>query len=109
MKPLRLIPLGLLGFVLGCDNRPAGNSPPPPGSTGGYLDNMVQAKQRAEKTTETAQVNDAIKQYFIQEGRFPNTLEELEDKSFIVAIPIPPAGLTWKYDTNNGVASLEAE
>jgi hypothetical protein len=100
----------LLGLTLiaGCSEKPAPASPPPPpqAEPTDYLNTVVRAQKHATKTIDAAAVNKALQEFYITEGRFPKTLKELEEKSYLPAVPVLPAGMTWDYDTNTGVAKV---
>jgi len=72
-----------------------------------YLNSAAQAQKRAVKTVDLVAVNKAVEAFYVQEGRFPKKLEELEDKGFIRAIPPLPLGKKFDYDTNSGVVKIE--
>jgi hypothetical protein len=74
-----------------------------------YLKSAAQSQKRAVKTIDLVAINKAIEAFYVQEGRFPKTLEELEDKGFMRTIPLPPAGMKLNYDTNSGLVTIEKD
>ena len=90
-------------------------SKPAPSSTSGgnpitapvdYLGAIGKAKQKADKTVASAGLDQAIKMFYAQEGRFPKTLNELVRPDYLNAIPPPPAGMKYSYDPTNGVVKV---
>jgi hypothetical protein len=116
MKAVRpVIPLVLL-LLTGCDesskltrSAPSADRSGAASAPADYLKSAGQAKQRAVKTIDVAAINKAIESFYVQEGRFPKSLDELEDKAFVRAVPLPPAGMKLNYDTNDGVVTLEKD
>jgi len=74
-----------------------------------YLKTTTQSQQRAVKTVDLVALNKAVESFFVQEGRFPKALEELETRNYLRALPPAPVGMKFAYDTNNGVVTLEKE
>ena len=74
-----------------------------------YLKSTAQSQQRAVKTVDLAALNKAVESFYIQEGRFPKTLEELQEKNYLRTIPPVPSGMKFNYDATNGVVTLEKE
>jgi len=74
-----------------------------------YLNSAAQAQQKAVKTVDLVAINKAVEAFYIQEGRFPKTLEELQDKGFMRAVPVPPPGIKLNYDTNSGVVTMQKD
>lgn len=74
-----------------------------------YLNSAAQAQQKAVKTVDLVTINKAVEAFYVQEGRFPKTLEELENKGLMRAVPLPPPGMKLNYDTNSGVVTMEKD
>jgi hypothetical protein len=116
MKAVRpVIPLVLL-LLAGCDDSSKLTRSAPTADRNGtasapadYLKSAGQAQKRAVKTIDVVAINKAIESFYVQEGRFPKSLDELEEKAFVRAIPLPPAGMKLSYDTNDGVVPLEKD
>jgi len=70
-----------------------------------YLGTVVRAKQSAEKTVSTLGIDQAIKMFAGQEGRYPKTLNELVPE-FLPSLPQPPAGMQYSYDPTTGVVKV---
>ncbi len=108
MNPAYLLPLLALLATTGCNDR-QDPSRQPVTAPSDYLNNVVQAERQANKTIDTASVNKAIEAFYVEEGHFPKDLMELVEKDFLPRLPDLPAGLSWQYDTNDGIASVQAD
>ncbi|HEX5219426.1 MAG TPA: hypothetical protein VFZ59_07645 [Verrucomicrobiae bacterium] len=114
---MKAVVLVLMSTVLlGCnDGKPsaekpaAGSDANPASAPADYLKSLGQAQQKAVKTIDVTAINKAIESFYVQEGRFPKTLQELETKGFMSAVPVPPPGTKLNYDTNTGVVKIEKE
>ncbi len=74
-----------------------------------YFQSAAQAQKRAVKTIDVVGINKAIESFYVQEGRFPKSLEDLVEKGFLRSLPSPPPGLKFNYDTNSGIFTLEKD
>ena len=106
----------LSAVVLGCNDAKQTSDKSSSGSDGSvvgapvdYLNSAAQAQKKAVKTVDLVAINKAIEGFYVQEGRFPKTLEELVDKGFLRAVPTPPPGMKLSYDTNSGVVTMPKE
>jgi len=117
MKAVTLVfPLAAV-LLAGCDDAPRKPGTVPTSANGGsaagapanYLDSAARSQRQAVKTVDLTAINKAIESFYVQEGRFPKALDELEEKDFIRVIPLPPPGVKFNYDTNTGIVSLEKE
>lgn len=68
------------------------------------------------KTLKTAKGMDAvlplkqiIDSFYVEQGRYPATLQELIEKNYIKEIPAPPKGYKYSYDGSTGKIGLEPE
>jgi hypothetical protein len=111
-----LLPL-IAVLLAGCDDSPRRPATATPSANGGsagsgpadYLNSAAKSQKQAVKTADLTAINKAIESFYVQEGRFPKALDELEEKDFIRVIPLPPPGVKFNYDTNTGIVSLEKE
>jgi hypothetical protein len=71
----------------------------------GYLGGLVQAKKTADKVLDVSYINQALQLFNVQEGRYPQTLEELTPK-YIALIPDAPLGYKLNYDPVKGEATM---
>ena len=89
----------------GCEKKPtpkaSGDSGNPLSAPADYLGALSKAKKSADKTTSIVGVDQAVKTFFAEEGRFPKSLDELKTKG--VTVPNPPDGMKWDYDPNTGI------
>lgn len=67
-----------------------------------YLGAMGKAKKVAEKTVDSAGLQQAISMFHATEGRFPKDLQELVSGGVIGRIPEPPRGMKYQYDPGTG-------
>jgi hypothetical protein len=114
---MKAVVLVLMSTVLfGCNDgkqsteKPSTTSDANPASApADYLKSLGQAQQKAVRTIDVTAINKAIEAFYVQEGRFPKTLAELETKGFMRAVPVPPPGTKLNYDTNSGVVKIEKD
>ena len=67
-----------------------------------YLGSVSQAQKGAVGTVDLAGLNKSIELFNVQEGRYPNDLNELAQKRYIQAVPPAPAGKQLQYDSKTG-------
>ncbi|MBN2506519.1 MAG: hypothetical protein JXQ71_07485 [Verrucomicrobia bacterium] len=103
----------LAGLALaGCKPKPAAPGQAPQGSEnpldapGRYGNVLVQAQKQAVKTVDLAGVNQAIKMFHAQEGRFPKTLDELVSPDYLPKLPDLPQGLKYDYQPDTGEVKI---
>ncbi|HDN97698.1 MAG: hypothetical protein DRP67_04510 [Candidatus Omnitrophota bacterium] len=70
-----------------------------------YGETLGRALKKAEGLKEVIYLRNKINTFQIEEGRYPNSLEELVEKGYIDEIPRPPKGMEFVYDPKTG--SLE--
>jgi hypothetical protein len=51
-------------------------------------------------------LNENLNLFNVQEGRYPNDLNELVTKKYLPYIPDPPAGMKLVYDAAQGKVSV---
>jgi hypothetical protein len=99
--------------LVGCDGKAkpkaasTSDSGNPLSAPADYLGALNKAQKSAQKTSGLVGVDQAIKTFFAEEGRFPKDLDELKSKG--VAIPEPPAGMKWDYDPKSGIVKPVAQ
>lgn len=101
-------PLVVLVLV-GCNDSTQPGSRNPADAPADYLKNVTKSQQHAVKTIDLVSVNKAIETFYVQEGRFPKTLTELQEKAVLRVLPEAPPGMKLVYDATNGVARLEPQ
>jgi hypothetical protein len=93
-------------FAAGCSKS---SSPQTQSTNAADIDNpLVNAKRTADKTIDTAALNQEIQLFNVQEGRLPKTLQELVPK-YVGKIPDAPPGYKISYDAVKGEASVVRE
>lgn len=66
-----------------------------------YVGALGKAQKSAQKTAGLVGVDQAVKSFFAEEGRYPKDLEEIKAKG--IQVPAPPAGMKWNYDSTTGL------
>jgi hypothetical protein len=84
---------------------------PPPAATpakipAGYLGTLVRGQQTAVKTIDVTALNENVRLFNVQEGRYPKDLNELVTLHYLGALPYPPAGMKLAYDAAQGKVSV---
>jgi hypothetical protein len=70
-----------------------------------YGGTLVNAKKTADKTIDVSYLNQAVQLFYVQEGRFPKTLEELTP-NYVAKIPPAPLGYKIDYDAAKGEVKM---
>jgi len=104
---------GLLSF--GCSKQESTDKPAGASSSGNpltapvdYLGAAAKAQQNANKTLAGVGLDQAIKMFYAQEGRFPKDLKELVPGQ-IPSIPQPPRGMKYQYNAQSGEVKVVPE
>lgn len=71
-----------------------------------YLGALNKGKTAAEKTVDTSSISKAIQMFNVENGKNPNSLQELVDEKFLPALPKAPYGMELKYDPASGKVSV---
>lgn len=74
-----------------------------------YVGAVGKAQKSAQKTLSTVGLDQAIKAFSAEEGRYPNSLDELVSKGTISSIPKPPFGMKYDYDSKTGIVKVVPE
>jgi len=101
MKNLFLILLAILFFISGC-NRNNNNSTSPTDKVKKFGQKIERTFKRGKLTNTTMYLKNKIITYQREEGRYPESLQELVDKGYIKEIPKPPEGMNYYYDPKIG-------
>jgi hypothetical protein len=118
MKPLILFCAALCWLTCGCDKKSGAQAPStnttaagtsPLDAPGGYLKEVVKAKQSAVKTVDATSLDKAIQMFNVEQGRNPKDLNELVEKKYMPQIPAAPYGMKIVYDANAGSVKIEKE
>jgi len=120
IRPSILIPAAGFLFILaagfGCSKKetPKSSTSTPASSSSGanpltapadYLGAAAKAQQSAGKTLSNAGLDQAVKLFYAQEGRFPKDLKELVP-GYLGSIPPPPRGMKYSYDAATGTVKV---
>jgi hypothetical protein len=108
---LPLLAAGL--FLAGCGKDESGSTGKTNASASGnpltapvdYLGAAGKAKQSANKTVLGAGLDQAIKLFYAETGRFPSDLKELAPQ-YVPNIPPPPVGMKYDYDPKTGIVKV---
>jgi hypothetical protein len=71
-----------------------------------YLGAIGKAKKSASKVATSVGITEAIKMFYIQEGRYPKDLNELVSPDYLPKLPAPPPGMKFDYNPTNGVVKV---
>jgi hypothetical protein len=104
LKPIALTAVACLCFSA-CEKKPApkasdNSSGNPLSAPADYVGALGKGKKSAEKTLGKVGIDQALKTFFAEEGRYPKSLDELKAKG--VNVPDPPPGMKWDYDPSSG-------
>jgi len=109
-----LLVLALTAVLLtGCDNKHPGKPVSSAKSTAGstnsssmnYLGTLMQADKNMTRTIDVSYLNEALSQFNVQEGHYPNTLQELVP-NYVAKLPTPPYGYKLDYDATSGTVKV---
>jgi len=67
-----------------------------------YGETMGKAMKKAKIMDVVLPLKNSIDAFYIEEGRYPESLQELVDKGYIKEIPKPPEGMNYYYDPKTG-------
>lgn len=116
MKAITLFLLAAGLLLAGCKKDEPGSAGPTNASSSGnpltapvdYLGAAGKAKQSASKTVLGAGLDQAIRLFYTETGRFPNDLKELTPQ-YLPNVPPPPAGMKYHYDPKTGVVKVVSQ
>lgn len=109
MKTFLLLCCALFLLLIGCGKKQEKASQPGENilnAPADYLGAMGQAKKHAEKTVDLASLNKDIQMFYVSEGRYPKSLQELVDNKYIPEIPQAPYGMKIVYDPTTGEVKI---
>jgi hypothetical protein len=107
MKTLPFIAgMAAAAFLLtGCGGDNSSTTSAQNNSTANNSSPVVQPEIYAEKKAGLAALSQAVQQYNVQEGHYPQSLDDLTP-NYISKIPDAPTGYKWNYDANAGTVTL---
>jgi hypothetical protein len=115
MKSILFLCLALSGLLIGCGDQSGKPAHPANATTNDgslvtapvdYLNSITKAEQSAIKTFDVSAVNSAIKQFQVEQGRYPQDLNELVQQKYLPPIPPVPYGTKLVYDPATGEAKV---
>jgi hypothetical protein len=105
-----------LCFFSGCKQEKKAAAPSSDTSSGNpltapadYVSALGKAQKSAQKTLSTLGLDQALKTFYTEEGRFPTNLNELVSKGTIGQVPPPPRGMKYDYDPKAGTIKVVPE
>ncbi len=108
---LSLVVISLTVGIVSCGkkHKPAPESPP---LTAGnaiqqYGGVMGKTYQKAKAMDVVLPLKQLVDSFYVQEGRYPTSLQELVEKGYIKELPKPPTGQEISYDPATGAVSLK--
>ncbi len=113
MKTLAVLPL-MAGVLFGGCRKEQESKPAPSSTSGGnpitapvdYLGAVAKAHKTVSTKVAGAGLEQTIKIFNAQEGRYPKDLNELVSPEYLNAIPPPPAGMKYTYNPKDGVLKV---
>jgi hypothetical protein len=111
-----LLAAACLCFLFGCHAEKKSSTPSTETSSGNpltapadYVGALGKAQKSAQKTLGAVGLDQAIKVFSSEEGRFPTNLNELVSKGTIGQVPPPPRGMKYDYDPKTGAIKVVPE
>jgi hypothetical protein len=101
-----LLASGLLLCGCGQDSKSSKPGENPLNAPADYMGAVVKAKKMAEKTVGMSSLDQAIKTFYAQENRYPNTLDELVSSNVVPKLPVLPDGMKFDYDPATGTVKV---
>ncbi|HWN95113.1 MAG TPA: hypothetical protein VNT99_08775 [Methylomirabilota bacterium] len=105
-----------LCFSSGCQQEKKAAAPASDASSGNpltapvdYVGAIGKAQKSAQKTLSTVGLDQALRTFYTDEGRFPKDLNELVTKGTISQIPPAPHGMKYDYDSKAGTIKIVPE
>lgn len=71
-----------------------------------YVGAVGQAHKSTRNKLGALGLDQALKAFYAEEGRYPATLDELVSKGTVSSIPNPPAGMKYDYDPKAGTIKV---
>jgi hypothetical protein len=108
MKTLFLIAFAAASILTlsGCGDGNSSSSAPAQNTSAANNSNPIkQPIDYAEKKAGLASLTEAVRQYNVQEGHYPQTLQDLMP-NYIGKIPDAPTGYKWNYDATAGIVTM---
>ena len=71
-----------------------------------YIASSIKAGEHSKGVVEIVVITKAIESFQQEEGKFPQTLDELVEKSHLKVMPNPPAMKQFEYNPATGIVKL---
>jgi hypothetical protein len=71
-----------------------------------YISEVIRTGEQTKGQIEVIALQKAIEAYQQEEGRFPSSLEELAEKSYVKEMPHAPVGKKFQYHAEKGTVTL---
>ena len=71
-----------------------------------YVGALGKAQKSAQKTIGALGLDQALKAFAAEEGRYPTNLDELVSKGTVSSIPNPPVGMKYDYNAKAGTIKV---
>jgi len=110
-----LFAVACLCFFIGCkeEKKSSSNSDTSSGNPltapADYVGALGKQQKSMQKTLTTVGVDQALKTFYTENGRFPTNLNELVAKGTLSSIPNPPFGMKYDYDSKSGTFKVVPE
>ena len=101
----RLLCLVFAVTLIGCKPAPEG-AEPRQGPPEQYIRASLGAGETAKGMLGTTAIQKAIDMFHLQQGRYPESLAELQKEGFLSQIPEAPVGKKFSYDAATGKVSI---
>jgi hypothetical protein len=116
VKRLILSAVACLCFLTGCSEQKDSSKSSPASSSGNpitapadYVGAVGKAHKSAQSTLSAVGLDQAIKAFIAEEGRTPQTLQELVTNGNISELPKPPYGMKFDYNPQTGTVKVIPE
>jgi hypothetical protein len=113
---LFLFAAACLCFFIGCKNEKKSSKSSSDTSSGNpltapadYVGALGKAQKSMQNRLGAVGLDQAIKVFSSEEGRFPTNLNELVTKGTIGQVPPPPRGMKYDYDPKTGIIKVVPE
>jgi len=97
----------ILLLFTSCGKKKNSESLTPINAASKYGGVMGRALKKSRAMNDVLYLKNKINTFQVQEGRLPNSLEEIKAKGYIDKLPEPPAGMKFVYDSTTGKVSVQ--
>jgi hypothetical protein len=108
---LSLVVISLTVGIVSCGKKRQPAPASPPLTAGNAIEQyggvMGKTYQKAKAMDVVLPLKQLVDSFYVQEGRYPTSLQELVDKGYIKELPKPPTDREISYDPATGTVSLK--